>query len=157
MKLERILVPVDGSKGSQAALAHAIDLQAGHPAELVIVMALEPIHLRIGAQITRPGTNIRMLADEQRMIAEDRLARLAADLRTQGARVRTVVATGAADEVILATAKKLACELIVMSTHGRAGLMHMLLGSITEKVIRGSTCPVLTVRGYDAKTKAKRS
>lgn len=151
MKIERILVPVDGSDGAQAALDHAIDLLPGHPAELLVVLALESIPLRLGAQVTVRGENVRMLADEQRLIAEDRLAQLESDLRERGLRVRTLLGTGQADEVILRAAKKHSADLILMSTHARSGIAHALLGSITEKVIRGSTCPVLTIRGYDRK------
>jgi len=156
MKIQRILVPVDGSEGSQNALEHAIDVVEGHQAEVVIVLAVEPIHLRIGAQVAGRGTNVRMIADEQRMVAEKHIAKLASRLAEQGVKARAVVETGAADEVILATAKKLGCDLIVMSTHARSGLAHLLLGSITEKVVRGATCPVLTIRGFDRKARRKR-
>ena len=50
-------------------------------------------------------------------------------------------------EVIVETASKLGCELIVMGTHGRRGLPHLLLGSVAERVVRTATVPVLTVRG----------
>ena len=106
MKIQRILVPIDGSEGAQAALDAALDLQPGHPAEILVVLALEPIHLRIGAQITQRGENVRMIADEQRLIAEDRLAQLESDLRGRGVAVRTFLGTGPADDVILSAAKK---------------------------------------------------
>lgn len=156
MQIKRVLVPVDGSAGSQSALSQAIALHDGHPAEIVLVLALEPIHLRIGAQVTAPGANVRMIADEQRMIAERHLAKLATQLEEQGITARTVVDIGAADEVILKTAKKLGCDLIVMSSHARTGLAHLLLGSITEKVLRRAECPVLTIRGYDKKKRGSR-
>lgn len=155
MKIQRILVPVDGSEGSQSALAHAMDIQEGHGGEILIVMALEPIHMRVGAQVAARGTNVRMIADEQRLIAEKHLAQLESDLQARGVRARAVVASGAADEVILKTATDYSCDLIVMSTHARSGLMHLLLGSITEKVVRAATCPVLTVRGYERKSRKR--
>lgn len=155
IKINRILVPVDGSEGAQAALDHAVELAEGHPAELLVVLALEPIPLRLGAQVALRGENVRMLADEQRLIAEDRLAQLEADLRARDLRVRTFIGSGPADEVILKAEKKHGADLILMSTHGRSGLAHALLGSITEKVIRGASCPVLTVRGYGRKSGRK--
>ncbi len=51
------------------------------------------------------------------------------------------------DEVIVETASDLGCDLIVMGTHGRRGLSHLLLGSVAERVVRTSTAPVLTVPG----------
>lgn len=155
MKINRILVPVDGSEGAQAALDHAIDLLPGHPAELLVVLALEPIPLRLGAQVAMRGENVRMIADEQRLIAEDRLAQLESDLRERGVRVRTLIGTGSADEVILGAAKKHSADMIVMSTHARSGIAHALLGSITEKVMRGASCPVMTIRGYEIKAGRK--
>lgn len=156
MKIKKILVPVDGSEGSHHALEHAIELGEGHGAEIIVVMALEPIHLRIGAQVAARGANVRMIADKQRLIAEKHLTQLAADLGERGLRARPAIDTGNADEVILKTAKKLGCDLIVMSTHARTGLMHMLLGSITEKVLRGAECPVLTIRGFERKKRGGR-
>jgi len=155
MEIKRILVPVDGSPGAQAALDYAVDLQPGYPAEILIVLALEPMHFRLGAQITQRGENVRMLADEQRLIAEDRLGQLESDLRARGLPVRTLLGIGAADEVILDAAKKHQVDMIVMSTHGRTGLAHALLGSITEKVMRGAPCPVMTIRGYRRKSSRK--
>jgi nucleotide-binding universal stress UspA family protein len=54
-------------------------------------------------------------------------------------------------EVIVETAKARKADLIVMATHGRSGLTHLLMGSVTEKVVRSATCPVLTVRADAAK------
>lgn len=146
MNIKRILVPVDGSEGGQAALDHAIGLLDGHAAELLVTLAIEPIPLRLGAQVTLPGENVRMLADEQRLIAEDRLAQLEGELRERGLAVRTLIGTGAANDVILGAARKHTADMIVMATHARTGIAHALLGSIAEKVIRGAACPVLTVR-----------
>jgi nucleotide-binding universal stress UspA family protein len=50
-------------------------------------------------------------------------------------------------EVIVETAKARKADLIVMATHGRGGLSHLLMGSVTEKVVRSAPCPVLTIRG----------
>jgi len=58
----------------------------------------------------------------------------------------TLIQTGAADEEIVRTARVLKSDLIVLSTHGRTGLKHALLGSATEKVTRHAPCPVLIVR-----------
>ena len=57
---------------------------------------------------------------------------------------------GAADEVICWIAQELRCDLIVMGTHGRTGLKHLLFGSVAEYVLRHARCPVLTVRERDA-------
>src|SRR5262245_15341565 len=64
----------------------------------------------------------------------------------EGVRVVREVVEGKAAPVILEVAQRDGSDLIVMGTHGRAGLGHLLLGSTAEKVLHGSRCPVLTVR-----------
>jgi universal stress protein A len=64
-----------------------------------------------------------------------------------GATYQIVVRSGIADIDIVRIAAELHAELIVMATHGRAGVMHFLMGSLAEKVIREASCPVLIVRG----------
>lgn len=155
MTIERILVPIDGSSGAQSALDYAVDLLPAHPAELLIVLAIEPIHLAVAGQVTLPGENVGMLANEQQILAGEHLARLESDLRGRNLRVRTFLKRGSAEDVILATARREAADLIVMSTHARTGIAHALLGSITEKIVRNAPCPVLTVRGYATKTRKK--
>jgi nucleotide-binding universal stress UspA family protein len=63
-----------------------------------------------------------------------------------GVPVETKVATGIPSEDIARVARELPADLIIMGTHGRAGMSHLLLGSVAEKVVRGAPCPVLTVR-----------
>jgi universal stress protein A len=60
--------------------------------------------------------------------------------------VRALVKTGSASQSITDTANSDRADLIIMATHGRTGLAHMFLGSVTEKVVRTAACPVLTVR-----------
>ena len=155
MTIERILVPIDGSSGAQSALDCAIDFLPAHPAELLIVLAIEPIHLAIAGQVTLPGENVGMIANEQQILAGQHLAKLENDLRGRNLRVRTFLERGSAEDVILKIARKQGADLIVMSTHARTGIAHALLGSITEKIIRSAPCPVLTVRGYVSKAKKK--
>lgn len=155
MTIQRILVPIDGSSGAQVALDYAIDLIPSHPAELLVVLAVEPIHLAVAGQVTMPAENVGMIANEQRVLASDYLGRLENNLRGRNLRIRTFLEVGAAEDVILKTARKQAADLIIMATHARTGLAHALLGSITEKIIRSAPCPVLTLRGYTSKKNKK--
>ena len=61
----------------------------------------------------------------------------------------TLVRTGAPTEEIVNAAKKLPADIIVISTHGRGGLKHVLLGSVAERVVRHAPCPVLVVREHE--------
>ena len=74
------------------------------------------------------------------------LEELAARMRADGTAVSFVAAVGHAASEIAVTAAREQADLIVMGTHGRTGLAHMVLGSITEKVVRNSKVPVLTIR-----------
>ena len=60
-------------------------------------------------------------------------------------RVHGVVAKGVPFDQILRVAKRLRCDLIVLATHGRTGLRHVVMGSVAENVVRRASCPVLTV------------
>jgi nucleotide-binding universal stress UspA family protein len=63
-----------------------------------------------------------------------------------GAAVTKAIRTGSASVEIIDYAESIGAELIVMGTHGRGGLEHILMGSVAEKVVRKSSCPVLTIR-----------
>ncbi len=68
-----------------------------------------------------------------------------------------MVATGPPALLIVDTAKDVRADLLVMGTHGRTGVAHILIGSVAEKVVRTAQCPVLTVRGAGRKRRAPKS
>jgi nucleotide-binding universal stress UspA family protein len=135
----RILVPTDFSSQADAALAHARALAAQFGATLHLLHISENVFLR--AVVGDP----RALEDAAHRALEDRL--------TPGDRARgTVTALETADEpakAIVQYAREAGIDLIVMGTHGRTGLPHMLVGSVAEQVVRTAPCPVLTLRGAD--------
>jgi nucleotide-binding universal stress UspA family protein len=146
MKLKRILVPTDFSEFSQQALDDAAELAKPFKARLIVLHSLEPIYFATPADLYGPSANLSMLVEEQRRCAQEQLARLARALEKRRIPVETLLASGSPHTVILDTAKKRGADLIVMSTHGRGGLSHLMMGSVAEKVVRGASCPVLTVR-----------
>ena len=156
MAIKRILIPVDFSTDSLKALAYARDFAKPFGAELCVLYVVEPIYYATPADMYATSPNMAMLIDEQRRIGSEQLARLDADLRKKGERVRTVQKTGSAAQVIVDTAKSLKADLIIMGTHGRTGLAHILLGSVAEKVVRTAACPVLTVRREAARRAARK-
>ena len=79
---------------------------------------------------------------------------VAVHYNTSRVEAEAVVATGPIADTIIACAKEKGADLIVMGTHGRTGLTHLLLGSVAERVVRGSHVPVLTVRHADHAPKA---
>lgn len=139
---KRILVPLDGSEFSECVLPHvkAIALGCQVPAVVLlrIVDALPP--LAIGAQ---PW--LRDVAEQEQAQAEGYLSKLAAELKKEGLASDTAVIIGDPAQEILNFAQKNEADLIIMSTHGRSGATRWLLGSVTDRIIRHSPIPVLTV------------
>ena len=156
MAIKRIMIPVDFSDDSLKALAYARDFAKPFGAELCVLYVVEPIYYATPADMYATSPNIAMLIDEQRRIGAQQLTRINADLKKKGARVRTLQKTGSAAQCIVDTAKSLKADLVVMGTHGRTGLAHMLMGSVAEKVVRTAACPVLTVRREAAKKAARK-
>jgi universal stress protein A len=154
MAIKRILVPVDFSDDSRNALAYARDFAKPLGAELSLLHVVEPIYYATPADMYVASPNVAMLLDEQRRLATKHLQRIAADLKKKGQRVRAAVKTGAPSQVIIDSTR--GADLIIMGTHGRTGLVHMLMGSVAEKVVRGANCPVLTLRHAAAKKARKK-
>jgi nucleotide-binding universal stress UspA family protein len=152
MPWKTILVPHDFSSCANHAAALARDVARVTGAKLVLAHVAEiPAGLGVDTAIVpeEGGAPIK-LRDYAVANAEERLGDLADRLRKDGMEVVTTVVVGdSVDEILRATAEA-GADLIVMGTHGRTGLRHLLTGSVTEKVVRHATVPVLTVRVPDA-------
>src|SRR5215470_13514576 len=148
MAIERILVPVDFSGVSLQALEYAIDFHKPLKAELVILHVIEQFYYATPADLYGPSINVGMLVDEQQRAGREQLARLAKQLTKRRIRCRTLLQTGTPYQAIVAAAKRVKADLIVMATHGRTGLSHILIGSTAERVVRTAPCPVLTMHAY---------
>jgi universal stress protein A len=133
-----ILVPHDLSESADAALEVAADLAASQGARLAVLHVLEPFHPppEVVAWL-RPANDIGPQLKRLEEVVAARLGR-----RKVPVQCRVVV--GYPIEAILEAARDV--DLIVMSTQGRTGLPHLLMGSVAERVVRHSTKPVLTVR-----------
>jgi nucleotide-binding universal stress UspA family protein len=134
-----ILVPVDFDEGSIRALSLASELAAALGAEVTIVHVYElPIY-------TYPGLDPAALPPLHTEVT-DAARRALDEFAKQHGVDRAVLREGDVEAEILGTAKELQARMIVMGTHGRGGLAHALLGSVTERVVRRSPIPVVTVR-----------
>jgi len=156
MKLKRILVPVDFSEDSLNALDYAREFAKPFKAELAVLFVVEPVYYATPSELYGPTTNLAMLLDEQKRIGLQQLEALAANLKKQRQTVRTLLQTGTPYRVIIDVAKRQGADMIIMATHGRTGLTHVLMGSVAERVVREAGCPVLTVRAAKRKAKAKK-
>jgi nucleotide-binding universal stress UspA family protein len=142
---QTILVPHDFSPYSDAAVDLAEQLVELSGARLHLVHAVELPSLHA----VTPGGVVALalpsvVAEGALLDAEESLRRVADGARERGVGVH--VLEGQATDVICAVAEQLPADLIVMGTHGRTGLAHVLLGSVAERTLRRAPCPVLTVR-----------
>ena len=143
-RITHILVPADFSPASDAALAWARDLAQQYAARVSLLhVVTDPRAMGMWTPEVyvpaNPETQERLLRE-----ARERLERaLPADERSRFA-VTIDARLGDVAENILETAREQHVDLIVMGTHGRHGLAHLLLGSVAERVLRDATCPVLT-------------
>ena len=143
MKLEKILVPLDGSKLAEAAIDTAVGLAAGAPLTYVLIRAAEAHAVPVGDP---SGAQVRVVRE-----AEEYLAAVRESLAKRGiTNVVTGVWYGSPAVCIVEAAQARKVDLIVMSTHGRSGLGRLILGSVAEAVLRGTRVPVCIVRATDA-------
>ena len=141
---KRILVPVDFSTHSEAAVRLAADLARRYEGALDLVHVFEPIAYPLpdGYVLFTPLQLNELVAQLEKQLASMKTMALAAG----APQVETHVRQGACATDICDFAKDSAFDLIVMGTHGRSGLSHLLLGSVAERVLRMAPCPVLTVK-----------
>jgi len=139
---DRILVPTDGSDEGERAVAHALDLASVHGAAVHALYVVDTAsYAGMPMESSWEGVGDLLRNDAKKAVAE--VESLAADTDLD---VATAVAEGSPSKEIIRYAEEDGCDLIVMGTHGRGGIDRLLLGSVAEKVVRGSSVPVLTVR-----------
>jgi nucleotide-binding universal stress UspA family protein len=140
---QRILVPMDFSAQSRGALALASRLakEAG-PVHLILAHSTHvPAELEAYA-----ATHADFFREKLPAQAAAELERMLGELQDAGISCEYVALQGSPEQRIVELAKERGATLIVMGTHGRGGLSHVLLGSVAERVLRLAPCPVLTVR-----------
>lgn len=143
-----LLVPTDGSKLSDKAVAQAIALAQAIKAKITAFHASPDYPVPVYAEgVSVPLMSKRDYTKQAKADAQKVLDRVALKAAAAGVDCATVHAIADAPwEGILACAKKARCDAIVMASHGRSGLTAMLLGSETTKVLTHSKLPVLVVR-----------
>jgi universal stress protein A len=145
---EKILVPVDFSQHSDEALRFAADLAGRYQASLELLHVVPTLAYGLPEGYADPsGTRFESLRND----LQTELAKKARAASDAGApRIETTVMQGHAPSEILRFAKASGCDLIVMGTHGRSGMMRVLLGSIAQYILRMAPCPVLTIHAPGA-------
>jgi nucleotide-binding universal stress UspA family protein len=141
---KRILVPVDFSEPSTRALMHAIAMaeQFGASLDVLHVVPNPYVDDPAGLYLPVPVTYVNDLMND----ARKRLDALLDSVDHQRLRARPIVKAGDPLRHVVEYARNESMDLIVLGTHGRSGVAHLLLGSVAERVVRTAPCPVLTVR-----------
>jgi nucleotide-binding universal stress UspA family protein len=140
IELRTILCPVDLSDASRDALDYAALLSRWYSARLRVLFVAPPM-----PPVAAAPFHDRTAAGQLRRTLVDELDRFVAPVRASGLAVDVTLGDGPIVQRILAEADSGGADLIVMGTHGRGGFEHFIIGSVTEKVLRKATCPVLTV------------
>jgi len=144
MRLQHILVPFDFSPYAEQALEDALGLAQTLQARLTLLHVIDTTPLGVAE-----GTTLHASSYWQELETgitegmEERLTRV----YEAGLQGEMVIAEGVPFQTIIDTARDKHVDLIVMGTHGRTGLTHVLMGSVAEKVVRLAPCPVLVTRG----------
>lgn len=151
----RILVPTDFSEPSDAALDYAVTLAGKLGASVHLLHVFEDPYLTGGAFAAEmyapvPADLRETLLNEAKEQLEKRLAQITEERWHATADVYT----GPTAKAIADYAKEKSIDLIIMGTHGRGGMAHLLLGSVAERIVRTAPCPVLTVRTATAEVPA---
>jgi nucleotide-binding universal stress UspA family protein len=144
MQIKTILFPTDFSNGARAAMDHAASLAKDYQAKLVLLYVIQDISI---AEWYIPSSlSVGDLVEDMQKSAWQEMDKWFAEVSKQVKDVEKMVVRGVPFVEIIRTAKEKSADLIVIGTHGRTGIDHMLFGSTAEKVVRKSSCPVLTVR-----------
>jgi len=148
---KKILAPTDLSDLSQAGVRVALEMAADRGAEVVVynVLGYEETRLVPALEDWAPVDpavipRVEEIVADRKVQLRKYLEENFADLLSK-VKVRCEVEVGLAYQRIVEKAATERVDLIIMSTHGRTGFLHVLIGSVTEKVVRMAACPVLSV------------
>lgn len=141
LEIRTILSPVDFSETSDHALDYAVELAQKLGAQVHIIHVWQPLTYAVADGVYIPTSEH---LSNQVFDLQEKLDKQVARYADRGVTGRLI--EGVPYMTIVQTAEEMKADLIVMGTHGRTGLMHLLLGSVAERVVRLSPIPVLTLR-----------
>ena len=140
---KKIVVTTDFSELSTAAISYIRSFSAFSEATLYLVHVMESGSLAGLSAVDLPSLNLNGLADED---AAGEFAEFIRANVPDSLAIDAVIRHGEPAKEIISFATEIGADLIVIATHGRTGLSHILMGSVAERVIRSSAVPVLTIK-----------
>jgi nucleotide-binding universal stress UspA family protein len=141
--IKNIHVPIDFSDCSLKALRYAVPFADRHQASLTLLYVVPPTYYPYGEFGTIDHAAIE---SQMRTTGKNALIKLQSTAVPAGIHSEVKVESGPPSKVIVDHAAKMAADLIVIATHGFSGIKHVLIGSVTERVVQHAPCPVLVVR-----------
>jgi nucleotide-binding universal stress UspA family protein len=144
MEIKRILYPTDFSEGSAVAIPYVADMAKRYGAKLYVIHVIYDIAKASGWYV--PHVSMDEVYRDMEESARKELQRCCAEELRGYKGIEYVVLKGTPSDEIIRFAEDNKVDLIVKGTHGRRGLDRVLFGSTAEKVVKGASCPVLTVR-----------
>jgi nucleotide-binding universal stress UspA family protein len=143
IEIKKVMVPVDFSRESMLAAKFAVSIAMEYGAELFVVHVVRPMNPTVRASV--PDFEA-LQATVMKSAQEDLDKVIPGEIKKSLKKVNEILLEGEPHIEIPEKAKELGVEMLVIATHGRTGLSHVLLGSVAERVIRHAPCPVLVVR-----------
>ena len=143
-----ILVPTDFSPHATHAITYAVALAKMYESTLHFVHCVDCSMYAQGTANSKflSAEDLGTLESSMREHAESQMATFATGFESEGLTFVTHIAIGKPAQEILRAAENLSCDLVVLSTHGRSGLDHMVFGSVCERIVRQSSVPVLSIK-----------
>ena len=140
IKVEKVLIPVDGSDSSRNAAKYGTQLVNARNPKIYLLNVWEPVSVTIGGE----------MADRLRKSAHDKSMAMLEEYKNMlepcGMEVELISRSGRPDYVILNVQDELDCDLIVIGSRGLSVLENVLMGSVVTRVLEGANCPVLVTR-----------
>ena len=145
IKVERVLIPVDGSDSSRNAAKYGAHLVNSKYPKIYLLNVWEPINMTIG------GEKAEKLRERAQAKAMEMLEEYKSLLEPCGLEVELIARSGRPDYVILNVQDELDCDLIVIGSRGLSVLENVIMGSVVTRVLEGASCPVLVTRNLRVK------
>jgi len=151
LPIRKILCPIDFSDSSFEVLEAACEFALHFSSELIALHVIPPIPVLATGHISPSAMKVERLLQKMEESSKKLLEENVAQRVPKGISVRCRVISGHPAELIVETAEQENADLIMIATRGQTGLKRLVSGSVTEKVVRLSACPVLIVAGTRAK------
>ena len=143
--LKKILCPIDHSDCSKEALKYAVSFAMKDEAKLYLLHIIDIRTFNEGLE----AMSMQIPDEETLELLRIKLLDCIPEEMRDDMNVEAIVVQGIPFAEIISTAREKEIDMIVIGSHGRTGIKHMMLGSVSEKVVRKAPCPVLTVRQTD--------